>query len=299
MSSPRPLLHAAFALPFVTACFAADPVPLGTVEVETQGDVSIEEGIGSESFLGTREWSVTFERFLVHVGAAGLGETSASAVPLGGAPYVLVDQVLPGTKVIVTASDVVARRWGGVTFTVNPARVTSNLAGGATEEDRRAMQQKGASFRVKGVARSSGGEKRFDWWMLQVISYGDCASTLPDAGTEAGLLVKPAVRNDVPLIFSARPLFDPLLGAHSRPGVNLRFDAFADADTDSDGAITEAELRRVRLAELRATPGLEPGAYENTQSDRPLETLWDFVSEQVRHTVRFGPLGTCESRRLQ
>lgn len=299
MSSPRPLLHAAFALPFVAACFAADPVPLGTVEVETQGDVSIEEGIGSESFLGPREWSVTFDRFLVHVGAAGLGETSAAAVPLGGAPYVLVDQVLPGTKVIVTAADVVARRWGGVTFTVNPARVTSTLAGGATEEDRRAMQQKGASIRVKGVARSNGGEKRFDWWMLQVIAYSDCAFPVPDGGAEAGLLVRPAVRNEVPLIFSARPLFDPLLGVGPREGKYLNFDAFADADTDSDGAITEAELRRVRLAELRATPGLEAGSYDVTEPERPIETLWDFVSEQVRHTVRFGPRGKCESRRLQ
>lgn len=305
MFAPRPSLRACFALPALAACFSAEPAPLGVVEVETHGDISIEEGIGSESFDEATAWSVSFERFLVHVGAAGLGETSASAVPLADAPYALVDQVLPGSKVIVSAPDVVARRWGGFTFTMNPARAASILAGGATDEDRRAMQQKGASVRVKGTAegRSRSGApiaKTFDWWFMQVIAYGDCTSEFADAGTASGLLVRPANVNDVPLVFSARPLFDPILGQTVSPGRRLRFDPFADADTDSNGVITESELRRVKLSDLRRKPGLEAAAYESSATgSRSVVSLWDFLSEQVQYTVRFGMTGACTSKRYQ
>lgn len=301
MPALRSLLPATVVLPLLAGCFAADPTPLGVVEVETQGDISIEEGIEADAFADLRTSSITFERFLVHVGAAGLGETSPTAIPLAGAPYVLVDHVLPGSKIIVTAPDVVAKRWAGFTFTVNPARVSSVLAGGVTEEDRRSMQQKGASVRVKGFAKSAQAVKSFDWWFLQVLAYGDCVAELPDSGTEPGLLVRPAYRNEVPIVFSGRPLFDPILGAGARPGRHLRFEAFADADVDTNGVITESELRRVKLSDLRLGRGLEAGAYvvEGAGAERPLETLWDFVSEQVRYTARLGGRGVCVSKRFQ
>ena len=305
MSALRTPRLVVLALPSLAACFSAEPAALGIVEVETQGDISIEEGLGPESFAEESAWTMQFDRFLVHVGAAGLGETPASAVPLGGAPYVLVDHVLPGSKVIVTAPDVVAKRWGGFTFTMNPARVTSTLAGGATEDDRRQMQQKGASLHVKGSARgrSRGGEpfvKSFDWWFLQVLAYGECAAERLDGGVETGLLVRPANRNEVPLVFSARPLFDPILAQGTRLGPRLRFDPFADADTDTDGVITESELRRVKLVDVRRTTGLEAGSYATgAAGERTVETLWEFLSEQVQHTVRFGPRGACSSKRYQ
>jgi hypothetical protein len=300
MPVPRSLFPALVALLLLAGCFSTEPTPLGVVEVETQGDISIEEGLEADSFADARTSSITFDRFLVHVGAAGLGETSATAIPLAGAPYVLVDHALPGSKIVVTAPDVVARRWGGFTFTVNPARVSSTLGGGVTEEDRRAMQQKGASVRVKGVAKSAGAMKSFDWWFLQVLSYGDCTVELPDSGSATGLLVRPAYRNEVPIVFSGRPLFDPILGAGARSGRHLRFDAFADADVDTNGVITESELRRVKLSDLRVGPGLEAGSYApEPDAERPIETLWDFVSEQVRHTVRLGGRGVCTSNRFQ
>jgi hypothetical protein len=302
MLASRLPLVAFMALPLAAACFSTEPLPLGVVEFETQGDVSVEEGIDEAFFVESSQWSIRFDRFLVHVGAGALGESSASAVPLGGAPYVLVDQVLPGPKVIVTARDVVAKRWGGLAFTINPVRATSTLAGGATEDDRRSMQQKGASIRVKGTATRGETTKTFDWSFLQVIAFADCSIGVADGSTQLGISVRPAATNDVPIVFSALPLFDPVRKSSLPPRGRLRFDAFADADVDSDGKITEPELRRVNLGELRAdtTANLEANSYAaQPPDDPPFTTLWEFLSAQVAETVRIGVRGRCQSMRYQ
>jgi hypothetical protein len=268
-------------------CIASSPLSFGEVLVVTQGDVNLEDGLKeTETADG---WSVTFERFVVNVGGVSVGTSATSVTTLGASTYVLVDQALPGPKVVIEARDVLAQTWPVFSFTVRPVRATSELAGGATDADLVKMRNLGASLWVKGSARKGSVAKTFDWIFTHSVAYEGCQQAR-GAGTVFGIDVDEGSTTDVQIVFRGRTLFEDGIGA-AKP--SLRFAAIADADTNGDGVVAANELATLPLATVRTNYG-----FYGSGSYAGVTTLRDYLDVQAQRIVAFQGTGSCTPRRL-
>ncbi len=249
--------------------------------------MNLEDGL--KDFEVADGWAVSFERFVVNVGGVAVGTTATNTSTLGGANYVLVDQALPGPKVVIEAADVVAQAWPSFAFTVRPARANSELAGGATEADLVKMRNLGASMWVKGSARKGDVTKTFDWVFTHTVAYEACKVT-GASGTVFGIEVEEDETTDVALVFRGRTLFEDGIAA-SKP--SLRFGPVADADTNGDGVVAPNELSATPLATVRTNHG-----FYGTASYTNVVTLRDYLDVQAQRVVAFQGNGSCTPRRL-
>jgi hypothetical protein len=268
-------------------CISSSSPDYGDLAVFTQGDVTLEDGLKSTDVVDG--WTITFERFVVNVGGVALGTSASTASTLGESNYVLVDQALPGPKLVIDAKDVLARTWPSFSFTVRPARTTSELAGGVTDDDLVKMRNLGASMWVKGSAKKGDVTKTFDWVFNHSVSYEACQTTT-SSGTLFGVDVDDDEITDVSIVFRGRTLFEDGIGA-SKPA--LRFDPIAQADTNADGVVAANELAALPLAAVRANHG-----FYGTASSSNVNTLRDFLDQQAQRLVAFQGTGTCTPRRL-
>jgi hypothetical protein len=271
----------------LAACIDGGASSVGTVIVETQGDIAVEDGLRATDLADG--WSIAYERFVVNVGGVALGSEGVATTTLGSGPYALVDHVLPGPKPILVAEGVLAREWPSFTFTVRPARVTSELAGGASEDDLVKMRNLGASVWIKGTATKGAVTKSFDWVFTSSIAYEACRTTV-GGRTVFGLDVEDDETTEVSLVFRGRTLFEDGIGA-SKP--SLRFDAIADADVNADGVVGANELAAVPIAAVRTKYG-----FYGTGSITTVSTLRDFLDAQAQRLAAFQGAGTCVPRRL-
>lgn len=273
--------------PVLAACTGGPLRPSGDLEVTTQGDLSVEDGIAATDFADG--WAVRFDRFVVNVGGISLGVDSASVVPLGEEPYVLVDHAVPGPKTVLIAQGVIAGEWPAFTYALRPIRATTTLGGGTTDEDLMRMRMVAASTFVKGVATKGNTTKTFEWLFSLATAYEGCRVMQGTAITR-GVYVSADATTGVDLPVTARPLFEEDLSA-LKPA--LRFEALANADVNGDGAISLAELDAVAVADVRASIGhYGTGTYIN------VNTMRDYISAQARRIGGFRGIGSCQLKRL-
>ena len=274
-------------LPLLAACTGGSLRPSGDLEVTTQGDLSVEDGIPATDFADG--WAVRFERFVVNVGGIALGVDSASVVPLGEEPYVLVDHAVPGPKTVLIAQGVIAGDWPAFTYQLRPIRATTTLGGGTTDDDLMRMRMVAASTLVKGVATKGNTTKTFEWLFSLATAYEGCR-VMQGTTITRGVYVRADATTGVDLPGSARPLFEEDLSA-LKPA--LRFEALANADVNGDGAISLAELDALAVADVRASIGhYGAGTYIN------INTMRDYISAQARRIGGFRGIGSCQFKRL-
>lgn len=127
-----------------------------------------------------------------------------------------------------------------------------------------------ARVEVEGRASKDGVEKSFAWTFTAPTAYTDC-ETLTEVPREGV--------GEVQITVHADHLFYDSLVAEEPA---LRFEAFAAADSDDDGVISEAELA---AAELGA---YDPGNLE-------IDDLWAFLSAQAQTMGHVDGEGHCES----
>jgi hypothetical protein len=276
------------AIPLLAACMKTSAVSTGDLLVVTQGDSSLEDGIPASDFEDG--WSVRFDRFVVNLGAVGLGSEPADVMPLGDAPFVLVDHVVLGSKTIVLANDVVARAWPAFAYELRAVRSTTTASDGTTDEDLARMRAMAASALIKGVATKGDTSKTFEWVFGEATAYENCR-VVDGAYMQKGVVVVADTTTVLDLPISGKPLFEDDL-ASVKP--KSRFEPIANADTNGDGVVTLSELDRVRLADVHAT-------YGNYLADgsTTIVTMRDFIAAQLRRVGGFrNALGSCQSRPL-
>ena len=255
----------------------------GDLSVTTQGDVSIGDGLRADEFKDG--WAIHFDRFLVHLGGVALGVDSASTVPLGAVPYVLVDLAVPGANQVLVAEDVIAREWPAFTYEVRPVRANAGLGGGVTDADLLKMRSVAASMLVRGVATKGAVQKTFEWTFSLASAYENCRTV-----ESKGVRIEANTLTQVDLTITARPLFEDDLAA-LKP--NLRFEPIAAADVNGDGAVSMAELASVKLTDARASVG-----FYGTGTYVGVVTLRDFIAAQARLVAGFRGTGSCQLKRL-
>lgn len=293
----RWLILALFALAAVIACVPADtrPVP-GVLELTVSPSAAITSGVTTSD-----GWTIAFGRVIVVIGNGGLGN---DCTIYGEANY---DRILDVTH---DGGQHLGVLHGigkcDVDYRINAPSEDAIPGEGVTDDDKTRLRTPGGdayvplggvSIEMSGTATKNGVTKRFAFSFRPRIRYQRCALD-PDAG-------QPAVdlETGTSLVYDIRIEAEAILRDDVDASAPLRFEAFANADTNGDGLVTLDELRAVPIEAVRDGGPFEAGTYEIDeagvlQRGRPvvIENFGDYVYRLLLPTLaRFRDVGICIS----
>jgi len=277
------------------ACVPADrrPAP-GTLTMTVSPSPAVANGV-----VTADGWAIGFDRVLVAIGNTGLGETCAV---YGEANY---DRILDVTK---QSGQKLGILHGigqcDVDFRLEGPSVDALLGEGVTPDDKTRLRTPGGDHYVPlggiaadiAVSATRGGvTKRFQLSVRSRIRYRDC-TLVADSG-----LLAVDLQSNVDLTYDLRVEAEAVLRDDVDAAAPLRFDPFANADTNGDGLVTLEELRAVPIATVRDGGAFEAGTYELDDAGAVtrgapivIETLGDYVYQLLAPTlVRYRDTGTC------
>jgi hypothetical protein len=279
MTTRSRLLFPIAALTFVpvfTACdddTAADDAPApGTVSVSVYGEEYIEDALPASVF--SDGWTVTFDEFLISLGAVHVapeGADAGFAAPAyrvydvarstGGAGQVVGSGASPGAAHLE------------VEYTIAPA-ADAVAADGTTTEQLDRVRNAGHALFVRGRAVKGDVTKTFAWGFDTRTVYAPChAAGAVDGGSTPVQLT----------IHGDHLFYDDLFSETP----NVSFDLVAASDADGDGEITRAELLATDLStQARYQVGSEP-----------IGDLWHFVEFLTATVGHIDGEGHCDTTR--
>ena len=286
-----PIAAAAIAV----ACVPADTrPPPSALTLTVSPSPAVATGV-----VTTDGWSIVFDRVLVNLGNAGLGETCTI---YGEADY---DRLLDVTRDGGQALGVIHGIGScDVDFRLGPPSADSILGEGVTEDDKTRLRTPGGdpyvplggiAAEIALTARRAGVTKQFRLMFRSRIRYRDC-TPVADSGLPAVELPGSSA-----LTYDLRIEAEAILRDDVDVSSSLRFDPLANADTNADGVITLDELRAVPIDVLRDGGAFEAGTYTVDDAGivrrgQPvvIATLGDYIYEVLTPTLaRYRDTGTC------
>ncbi len=241
----------------------------GTLKVEIWGEDFIESGIPADEFADG--WGVTYDRFLVNVGAITVSEDGAAAV-IDEPAFRVYDLAAFSGPVVIAEAVVPAGEYTHTAYTIAPATNGSSVAN-AAQADLQRMIDNGWSVLVEATASKGDRTVAFSWGFSTSTRYDPCHSggAVADAGEG---VVQITIHGDH-LFYDDAASEDP----------SLRFEDLALASGD-DGILTAAEMAAY------ATLTLEHYGVGSLDIDN----LWDFVSHMTTTLGHIDGEGHCETR---
>ncbi len=213
--------------------FACDDDPTsGTLSVFAYGEEFIEEEIPAEVFADG--WKVDFAEFLVAVSGIAVG-TGATPALTSDATYIVNLAQLSGDGHPLVSGEVPGGRYDDTSFSIAPA--SGAVAANATADQVAFMNDNGLSIYVTGRGSKDGVEKTFAWRFSSATDYSACKSTAKVDGGAARTVLT---------IHADHLFYDSLVSE----APDVRFQLFAEADTDGNQAITMDELAAVDITGL-------------------------------------------------
>ncbi len=235
----------------------------GRLTVAVWGEGFAEEGIpASEVSDG---WAISFEQATVSLGEVEVRETDAAAdsepaASEGAFRQVDVTAASNGEGHELFSAEVPAGSYGNVRWRIGGPGASAQPA-----------------LRVVGSAVKGGVTKRFDWSFDNDTRYVACESEAEvTGGGEARVLLT---------LHLDHLFFDSLVDEEP----SIAFDLIASADADSDGNVTEAELRAI---DLRTQARYGVGGTGITD-------LWSYLRYQATNVGHIDGEGHCEVERIR
>lgn len=259
-------------LPLLALAACTPDVSPTTLVVSIYGEDYIEEQIPAAEFIDG--WSLTFESFVVSVGAL-----SAAGEPFDGGPgFRLIDLSVgssgAGFELDRVTLDPVAYR--DIGYVIAPDR--DAVAVNVSQPIRQMMLVEGLSILVSGTANRGAEEKHFLWGFKTRTGYTGCESTATVDG-DGPMPSRITIHGD-------HLFYDDLFSETP----NVAFDLIAAADADGDTEITEAELRAIDITtQARYQVG------DLTE----ITDLWSFIEQQTATIGHFDGEGHCDALRSQ
>jgi hypothetical protein len=261
----------------------------GTVNITTWGEDYIEEGLPSSAFLDA--WSVKYSKFLVVYHSVTVADDNGDVVAQLDNPLVFdMTQKAKGDPKTLATFELEAKSWPNVSYQVGPITADAKPGDLATEADVTTLQTDQASVHVEGTATSpTGTQKTFNWSFAPATLFQGCHG-MQDGKEVEGVLVTNGGTQEVELTVHGDHLFyDDLQSEEGGP----RFQAYADADADGNGAVTLAEMDRVPLY----TIPIEKGTY-GTGALGNVDTLGQYVRTLARTIGHYRGEGSCNSKEV-
>lgn len=252
----------------------------GSVAFSTWGEEYIEQEIPAADVEDA--WTIRFDKFLVNIGRIGVAEEGGQkAAEMPGS--FLFDHTKAGVKPLKTFESLPAKAFAHVSYEIAPV-TTSTEAGDVSETDKSFMATNGYSIYVEASATKGSVSKKFVWGFTTATLYDRCKGELGGKETEGVVVTNGGTDQAEITIHGDHFFYDDLQASEAK----VRFDNIASADADMDGAITMAELARVKLAAIPK----EKGTY-GTGSASGIDDLATFVTALSRTIGHFRGEGEC------
>lgn len=233
------------------ACLPTDTrTPPGSFSSTASGSDATRSG-----FTTSDGWDVAFDRVLVGIGRVNLGSgegQSGSCNRYSNRGYMrLLDMQVAGAQKLNLGY---ALGQCSVSFRVSYPGNEAALGTHVSQADLTFMNtgkpdgyedasRAGVAVYVKGTATRTGTVKRFDWTFRRQVSFTSCGDDDTDAGTRGVSL-----HSDNAFTADIAVHAEALFGDSRDPAAaKLRFQPYADADTNGDGEITLDELGKVPI----------------------------------------------------
>jgi len=261
----------------------------GTVAFTTWGEKYIEDGLPSEAFLD--KWSVKYSKFLVVYHSVTIADASGNIVVQLDHPLVFdMTKKAKGTPKTLATFSLEAKSWPDVSYQMGPISDDAEPGDLATAADVALLQADQASVHVEGTATSpTGGQKTFSWRFSPATLFQGCHGE-QDGKEVEGVLVTNGGTQEVELTVHGDHLFyDDLQSEEGGP----RFQAYADADANSDGDVAIEEMDEVPLY----TIPIEKGSY-GTGALGNVDTLGQYVRTLARTIGHYRGEGSCNSKEV-
>jgi hypothetical protein len=238
----------------------------GTLGVEIWGEEYIEDGIPAAEFADG--WGVTYDRFLVSVGAVSVAEEGADPA-LADPAFRVFDLAAADGPVAIASAVAPAGSYDHTAYSISPA--ADAVAGNAVADDVALMIDNGYSVYVEGAATDGTTAKSFAWGFSLSTVYDPCQSTavLADGGAAS---VQITIHGDH-LFYDDAVSETPV----------LRFADVALADADADGEVTRAELEAYDITVL---PNYGVGSYD-------IDDMWGYIEHMTTTLGHIDGEGHC------
>lgn len=262
----------------------------GTVAITTWGEQYIEDGLPSEAFLDA--WSVKYTKFLVVYQDVTIADDNGQVVAQLDSPLVFdMTKKAKGRAKSLATFELEAKAWPNLSYQVGPITDDAQPGDLASQDDVALLQSEGASVHVEGTATSPiGDQKTFSWSFSPATLFESCHGE-QDGKEVEGVLVTNGGTQEVELTVHGDHMFyDDLQSEEGGP----RFQAFADADADNDGAVTLAELDLVPLY----TIPIEKGSY-GTGALGNVNNLGQYARTLARTIGHYRGEGSCNSKEVE
>jgi hypothetical protein len=260
-------------VPLLAACGGdAD----GTITATVYGEEFIEEGIPADELVDG--WAVSFDAFLVSIGNVA-GKAGEGAEEVGDPAFRIVDlaQSSGGDGFELATFDAPGGHYDHYGYQLRAdANATSVNVDTA---DITAMKAGGYSVWVKGSATKGGVTKTFDWGFTLKLTYAHCD------------LMSTVDGNDVraqATIHADHLFYDDAVSEEP----NVAFQIIADADTNTDNAVTLAELAAV---DIRGETRYQVGSLKDPAGNT-ITNLRQYVEHQVVTLGHINGEGHCEDQ---
>lgn len=268
----------------------------GTAQFTTWGEEYVEHQIPADA-TGQRGfvdgWTLKFDKFLVAFHAITVADDDGKVAAVASGSQ-LVDNVVPGRKVLASFPDLKAQHWPRVSYQIKPALPDSVVVSG-TAADRELMVQNGYAIYVSGTASKPGADgppivKTFHWGFRTATQYHGCRQPAESGRELEGIVITGGGTDTSELTTHGDHFFYDRLLASPDPAVptSLRFEEKAAADANHDGEVTLEELNAVPLDLTRYNP-----------SSLEASSLGAFVSALARTVGHFRGEGECTVSELR
>jgi hypothetical protein len=264
------------ALPLLALSLSACAEPTGHLVIRGWAEDAVPDGFAAEDTDG---WAVTFDHWYTAFHNINLRDQDSGDELWSSGESLVADWKVITSPALLGATDVAAGRHDFGFRIGTPVAGTSNLVGGIPGSVASDMTTNGWSHLVIGSATNGVDTKTFQLGFGLDVSYESCENGYDGS---AGVIVNKNDETFADIYVHADHLLWDQLGTEE---ASLAFQAWADADADADGAITQAELEAVDLA----TIGYEAAGIDVTN-------LWEFVSFSVAIMAHLNGEGECVAR---
>lgn len=237
----------------------------------------LEQGQGVDN---TKDYGVTYSKFLVAVGRVTLGGRSGAADRRDDAVYIADMKKVGETGLdLVEFDGLEAGQWSAFGFETPAAGPGAKPLAGVSDADAQVMIEKGLTYWIEGTVARKEKPVQFSFQVRVPTVYSDC-----QADGEPGVAVGEGGRSAATITLHGDHLwFDSFLSG-SEAGIGRRAKWLVDADVDGDGKVVTEDL-----ASLRPEVVFKDYDFAGARID----TALDFVRAQLASQGHFNVEGEC------
>jgi hypothetical protein len=253
----------------------------GQLQVRVQAEASISEGLMVGDDENSRDYGVTFTKYLVAIGKVKLGR-SGQAERRDDRVFV-ADMLNVGEQGVDLGalSDLPSGRWEQLGYETPITPAGAIPVAGVTQADLQVMIDKQLTYWIEGTVNRPEKPVSFSLQVGVPSSFGDCQT---DA--RPGVAIPEGARASVSLTLHGDHLFFDGFLSGTEAAVVRRAQWLVDADVDGDGRVVTSDLVALPAERLF-------GGYNLGSAPFPINDALDFVRAQLATQGHVNGEGEC------